>query len=353
MFALASNSLENSMKIAIFSSSFSPAVGGMETLSETLAVEFVRAGHGVKLITDTAGEEGDRYPFPVLRQITSGRRFSIYRQSDVILSLPLSLRRVTEQLLSHRPIVVHHPNPLVGRNGRPGLNHLVKQIIRRRMINVVPGQYMARSIQRSIIIPNPYNHHLFEYHGEDKPGDVLFVGRLATVKGVDTLLRAIRKALEAVPNFRTTIVGEGPERERFLSLSQQLQLGNFVTFVGAMRGQELASTMRQHRVMVVPSLYQEPFGIVALEGLASGCLMIVSQRGGLVDAVGPHALTFENGNAEQLADRLIRALRDPGLTETLLKGSQHHLHLHRADTIAARYLEAMKSTATNTANSLQ
>jgi glycogen(starch) synthase len=56
--------------------------------------------------------------------------------------------------------------------------------------------------------------------------------------------------------------------------------------------------------MVVPSVMEEPFGIVALEGLACGCRMVISKAGGLPEAVGRFARIFRNGDVAELSAAL-------------------------------------------------
>ena len=71
-----------------------------------------------------------------------------------------------------------------------------------------------------------------------------------------------------------------------------------------------ATELARHQVMVTPSHYEEPFGIVALKELACGCLPLVSERGGLPEAIGNHGSTFPNGDADALAGRLQEILGD-------------------------------------------
>ena len=60
--------------------------------------------------------------------------------------------------------------------------------------------------------------------------------------------------------------------------------------------------MNRHRVMVVPSIWEEPFGIVALEGLACGCEVVIARSGGLPEATGPFGVTFKRGDPVDLAN---------------------------------------------------
>lgn len=75
-----------------------------------------------------------------------------------------------------------------------------------------------------------------------------------------------------------------------MQLASTLQ--HHVEFVGSLARSDVAQLMATTRCLVVPSLWQEPFGIVALEALASGCTVIASRIGGLTEAGGPYASYF-------------------------------------------------------------
>jgi Glycosyltransferase len=89
--------------------------------------------------------------------------------------------------------------------------------------------------------------------------------------------------------------------------------------------------------LVVPSRYDEPFGIVALEGIACGCLVVGSSGGGLKEAIGPCGLTFPNGDAVALTNLLDRLLADPGAGHDLLGHAPEHLARHSAAAVALSY----------------
>jgi glycogen(starch) synthase len=106
------------------------------------------------------------------------------------------------------------------------------------------------------------------------------------------------------------------------------------------RGSELGQLIADHKILVVPSLEPEPFGIVALEGLASGCSIVASRGGGLVEAIGPHGVLFEAGNPSSLASAILEAEARP----ELMNGADRHLAQHYAGYIAAKYLKILEST---------
>ena len=91
----------------------------------------------------------------------------------------------------------------------------------------------------------------------------------------------------------------------------------------------------------MPSRYEEPFGIVALEAIASGCVVVASEGGGLRDAVGPCGLLFANGDVPALADALSRLLDSPEEIEGLRKEAPNHLERHRPGAMVLAYREVL------------
>ena len=137
--------------------------------------------------------------------------------------------------------------------------------------------------------------------------DVVFIGELRRLKGVDVLLEAIAAATRRLGRPVTArIVGEGPERGRLESASRTLGLAAAVTFLGAMPA---LAALRQGRVMVIPSR-AESFPYVMLEAMAAGMPLIASDVGGIAEAVEPQALVAP-GDSAALAEALVNILVDP------------------------------------------
>lgn len=140
-----------------------------------------------------------------------------------------------------------------------------------------------------------------------------------------------------------SIIGDGPELPALRRLTAELDLSDRVVFLGTIRegrGKEIA----RHRIMVVPSSYAEPFGVVALEGLAAGCVIVASSAGGLPAAVGPCGILFPNGDARAMASALRDLLASPSLREKLRSESSRHLERFRPETVAKKYLDVFQST---------
>jgi glycogen synthase len=187
------------------------------------------------------------------------------------------------------------------------------------------------------VIPNPYQNDVFKSAERGiRLHDLIFVGRLIRGKGVHILIEALRELEHRGLPRELTIVGNGPELPELVRAAD----GMAVSFVGVKRDSELGELVADHKILVVPSLEPEPFGIVALEGLASGCSVVASRGGGLVEAVGPYGVFFEPGNPTALADAILAADSQTGSPD----GVAQHLAKHHAERIAGKYLEILEST---------
>jgi glycogen(starch) synthase len=178
---------------------------------------------------------------------------------------------------------------------------------------------------------------------EDSPRDrdLVFLGRLVSDKGADLLLSAAATLSRRGLRPTLTIVGSGPEEAPLREQVRAAGLESTVSFAGARSGLELVRLLNRHRILVAPSRWAEPFGLIALEGIATGCVVVGSNRGGLPDAIGSCGLTFPNGDGDALADALERLLRHPALYASLREPADRHLRRHRCDNVAAEYLRVM------------
>jgi len=320
------------MKIFIYCRHFAPSIGGMEKLLEILAGEFVRKGHEVTVATETPGEVG--LPYPVHRAPGFAELVRLARASDVVVTAPISLRRLPALVLGGRPIVAAHPDRHVGRSAR------LKDLVARFVTNIVPSRYMARHFPRPIVIENLFDARAFRWpEGQDKRDGIVFLGRLVEHKGCSILIRAFACIAESYPDTRLTIAGEGAQRGDLEALVRDLGAGDRISFTGPVTGPALTHLLQTSRIMVVPTVAAEPFGIVALEGLASGCRMVISRSGGLPEAVGDLAIFFESGDVESCAAALGRALDESSPPDR--ESVERHLAQFQPDRIADRYLEVL------------
>jgi len=167
---------------------------------------------------------------------------------------------------------------------------------------------------------------------------VLLVGRLVYEKGFQLALDALPNVIVNVGDVRFLVAGSGTHEEELKAQAARLGLLEHGTFLGWIGDDVLHSLYRIADLCVVPSIY-EPFGLVALEAMASGCPCIVADTGGLCEVVpvGERVgLRFNGGDAEHLAVMIERLLVDETLRDRLVTEATEHVLSFDWDDIAAR-----------------
>ena len=170
---------------------------------------------------------------------------------------------------------------------------------------------------------------------------VLLVGRLVYEKGFHLALDALPGVIERVGGVRFLVAGSGTAERDLKAQARKLGLLPHGEFLGWIDDAMLHSLYAMSDLCVIPSLY-EPFGLVALEAMASGCPCIVADTGGLREVVpggGRVGLRFTPRDSESLAERMETLLTDDALRARLVaEASEHILSFDWAD-VARRTAE--------------
>jgi len=161
---------------------------------------------------------------------------------------------------------------------------------------------------------------------------ILFVGRLAEKKGVGYLIKAMPVVLKSLPNSKLVIVGDGPEMRKSIKLTKSLNLEGKILFVGKLRSEDLPKFYSTADVFVGPSIVTEKgdtegLGIVFLEAISSGTSVIGSNVGGIPDIVRHNktGILVEQKNPSQLANSIVKLLKDKNLQKRLSKNAMKHV----------------------------
>ncbi len=151
------------------------------------------------------------------------------------------------------------------------------------------------------------------------PPTVAFAGRLLHNKGVDVLLRAFAQVIRQFPTARLLLAGDGPEGPALRRRSLELGLSTAVTWLGHLPSAEVAGRLASAWVQVVPSLWAEPFGLVAVEAMMRGTAVIASVAGGLSEIVQDrrNGLLVPPGDVPALTDALASLLGDRDHAESM------------------------------------
>jgi len=368
------------MNILLYSSVFYPSIGGIETVSETLADNFARLGENITVVTETASTGNKLFSYPVVRQPSFRKRIALIRQADIVYSNGASVALFFYAKLLGKPFVWTHggyqltcidglgwdngtASPLSPKASvryylkKKGLLFTLKEAAKlyvRRIIgsmvhkNIAATQWIAyrQPLKKQVVIYNPFPLSRFKnavVTTSDKY-DFLYVGRLVSEKGVATLLKAF-KLLTDIENYRQKtllIVGDGTWRNQLESLAASLQIDNRVKFVGRQTGDELLSYISKAEIAIVPSEWEEPMGGVALELMAAGKVLIVSKNGGLAECIGDAGLTFENGNEDSLLECMRQLSDDADLKAELRRKSIRQLTKFDETELTKQYISVFK-----------
>ncbi len=147
---------------------------------------------------------------------------------------------------------------------------------------------------------------------------VFFIGRLVHEKGVHVLIEAFAKVLAYHNKAKLVVAGKGPADSYLRHLGHSLGIPHRIYFAGFVDDATRNRLYKCADVAVVPSLY-EPFGITALEAMASGVPVVVSDTGGLGEVVR-HGITGMKSyvaNPSSLADNILTLLGDDSLRERI------------------------------------
>ena len=326
------------MKILIYSSVFYPSIGGIENLTLALAREFVKSGHEVRVITEQL-QKADA-PLEGIEVVHSSHaltQLKLFYWCDVLYMPNITLKGLWLFIFNpfKKWVISHNDFHLSNTKGRR--TWLKNVVIRATARNISVSRSVALALPVvSTVIYNCYNDAVFRLYADElRETDFLFVGRLVSQKGCDMLIEACSRLRRA---FRLSIVGDGAELAGLSARVEALGLSDRIVFLGFMRDEQLARTMGRHRVMIVPSVGAEGFGIVALEGLACGCRMLVSDAGGLPEAVGPFGDVFPMGNVDALVALLGECLARPEVDQ-MTAAKTAFLQDHSAPKVARRYLD--------------
>jgi glycosyltransferase involved in cell wall biosynthesis len=370
------------MNILLSTPVFYPMVGGMETVAENLASLFSANGSKVTVVTPVMAKDDNTEIYKVVRNPGFWKKIQLAKESDIIFSNGASLYMLPFAILTRKPFIWKHCgyqavaldglgwyknqaaplSPLKSfwfhlRNNRVGTT--IRSFIRVVLIQLASRYYVKTNIVISKWMSNvlhlPRQIHIYEpfflNHSKltsktnvDERYDFFFLGRLVSEKGVDVLLKAFSLLVKDNSNreMKLAIIGDGPERQRLIDLSKELNIQDQVFFLGVNKEEQLLSILKNCNVGVIPSVYEEPLGGVAIELIALQKNLIVSRFGGLAEIVGNPDFTFENGNYLDLKNKLYVFYTNPGLLNDQLEIFEKRMEDFCHNIILEKYLSIFK-----------
>jgi glycosyltransferase involved in cell wall biosynthesis len=322
------------MRILITSAPFHPSLGGIETATYVLASGLTERGYDVTVVTPTPGGT-DGYPFGVVRHPKAIAFLRLVRDCDLMWQNHVSLRLLWPLIFIPRPLVIMHHIWLRSDAETETRNGFLKRLACRFGHNVFVSSILRDAAGLpGPIIPNSYNAQIFrELSGGPRDRDVVYLGRLKAFKGPDILIDALARLAAGNRRLSATMIGMGPQADELKQRADKAGIAAQVDFPGTMEGETLVRALNRHRILVVPSRWEEPFGLVALEGLACGCVVVVANSGGLPEVIGPCGPTVPKNDPIALAAELNRLVSNPEILASYRQRIAQHLSKYRTATM--------------------
>ena len=215
------------------------------------------------------------------------------------------------------------------------------------VVTVVPSRYLSSVVENSFVLRNWCSEMVLEPTSRPTGLRIGFLGRVSCDKGVDVLARAFAVILEQHPDAELVIAGDG----RFVSDEQQRVVAAALdalpsppTRLGWVPPAEL---LAECDIVVVPSTWAEPFGLVAIEAMSAGVPLLVSSAGALPELVGEgYPWIFEATNHMELAGKISDMVSDQDHTaEVAAQSRERWKKRFSLEANADRFLELLASAA--------
>jgi len=330
------------MKILLTSYAYPPSLGGLELFSAILREALIERGHEVRVATFTPSSETEE---GVLRCPSKAELRSCVDWADLCFISGVSLNFQIPVVLGGKPMVITHHAWQERYDGTSSFLQRLKLFVCGFGLNITVNRALAADLPMpALAIYNPVHTKVDLGPGfAERPRDVAYLGRLVSEKGVPVLINAMARLHERGIGISASILGEGPDRAALEHQAAAAGLSENIRFTGRLNLSQIQGELAQHRMMIVPSIYKEPFPMAVLEGLAAGCVLIASHAGGLPEGVGPCGITFPMREDQALADAIAGLLANPELARRYRDAIPAHLDTMRLDRIVDRYIEAFET----------
>lgn len=190
-------------------------------------------------------------------------------------------------------------------------------------IFICPSKFMAKKLQewgipeyKLVALPHFVTENAKNIQTPLKDY-ILAFGRISPEKGLDRLI----KAMADLPEIKLKIAGDGPEKKSLENYVRKNNLTN-VQFLGYKKGEELQKIISGCRFVVIPSIWQEVFGLVILEAFRLGKTALAANRGGISEIIQEGNTGFFFKKQNDLGQKIQSLYDNPGLCEELGKRAQ-------------------------------
>lgn len=338
------------MRVLFWTDWYLPSIGGVETFSARLLPSLVRKGHEITVV---AGHHQRGLPDHVEIDGVTIRRFWFHTSlaDNDVDAIADALRRVSVLKRALAPDLVH-----LNTLGPSVLFHLqstrswtapvlltMHSPVREETVppDTLSGRALrsaswvscnSRAVQADLCryLPEISPYCSVVHYGMDaphlqpaarphEPPRIVGYGRLVSDKGFDVAVRAFATVIRRRPDARLILAGDGAARPDLERLVHRLGLSDAVTFPGIVAPEDVPALVDGASLVVVPSRWDEPFGLVALEAALMARPVVATRAGGLVEVVahGETGVIVDKDDPDALAGAILDLLADPACADRM------------------------------------
>lgn len=229
------------------------------------------------------GGGGINYPFKILfwiRAIFHSLKINKQLKVDVIHSFWLTESALIGSILS-KIFNVRHICTIMGQDAKKA-NTYLKILPLKNIIKVALSEYHSNYFKKSAgLQPNyiiPWGIKAIKVQENKRPIDIIGVGSLIPLKNYKLFIDIVAKLKEDFPSINCILIGEGTEKSELVKEIEKKNLSKNITLTGQLPHEEVLLKMMKSKILLHTSNY-ESFGLVILEGLASGCYVVCKKVG--------------------------------------------------------------------------
>jgi glycosyltransferase involved in cell wall biosynthesis len=243
-----------------------------------------------------------------------------------------------------RVMLVLHNDPLTMRGLRTGFGR--RWVVAKLHRVVCVSAFLAgRFGAGAVVLPNPLTLAALPRRAETRSPVILYAGRITVDKAPDVFIAACAEALPQLPGWRAVMIGGdrfGPSSPEtpYVTRMREAAAAAGVAFLGPRPHAEVLEAMAAAAIVVVPSRWAEPFGLTALEAMASGAALVTTGNGALREVAGEAALYV---TPEGLGAALVGLARDEPARGALAAAGLARAAAFDTSVVVAR-LEGLRSS---------
>ena len=204
--------------------------------------------------------------------------------------------------------------------------------------NYIKQRFLKGIDQHNQKVVTLYNGISFKNITFKKTKLVIFVGKISYEKGAHLFVNVVNQIANLYKNWEFKLIGSSKLGSNDLStiyakniVNQFKNIGNNTKYLGFLSNKKVNEIMENASIVVVPSLWNEPFGLVAAEAMSKGAAVISSDAGGLNEVVGKRGITIKNINELNLKKELVNLIEKKSQLEKIQKMSFENFNFKSID----------------------